>query len=240
MTEKYLLCTFASNYGDTEMNKPYHISFWKRLWSYTGEIVLERITSEYSVELTVSLDRGRLQLSTNDAIYSFEDKYDNFFKVFQAMDLPEKANVLLLGFGLGSIPYMLENNFRKNYHYTGVEIDESVLYLASKYVLPNLKSDLDLVCTDALNFVQQDTNKYDIIAMDVFVNAKIPHVFQTRDFLENLQSMLTPKGIILFNLLYKSNAEKKETDDYVNQIFSKVFPKATFQIVKGNKVLQSQ
>ena len=107
---------------------------WKRFLSYLFEIHIESTSSEYNPHLYVSLQKGRYQLSTANAVYSFEDLYDNFSDAFKEIDLDRLniQNVLILGFGLGSIPIILEQNFKKKYHYTGVEIDEEVLYLAKK------------------------------------------------------------------------------------------------------------
>ena len=72
-------------------------------------------------------------------------------------------NVLVLGLGLGSIPLMLEKNFGKKYNYTAVEIDESVIYLASKYALPKLESNIQIICADAFAYVRQTEQKLSLI-----------------------------------------------------------------------------
>lgn len=215
------------------------IPFWKKWLSYLTEITLESTSSDYNESLIVSLIQGRLQLSTREAIYSYADKYDNFKQSFQRMTLPEKANVLLLGFGLGSIPFMLEKKFNKNYSYTGVEIDEMVIYLASKYVLQDLKSEINLIQADALTFVEQDPNKYDIICMDIFISEKIPAPFESVDFLQNVQENLTSQGILLFNRLSKTIKEQETTENYYHEVFLPVFPNAAQIQIKGNKMLIS-
>ena len=50
---------------------------WKRWLSYLFEIHVESTSSDYNPHLHVSLNNGRYQLSTANAIYSFEDLYDN-------------------------------------------------------------------------------------------------------------------------------------------------------------------
>ncbi|MBK6365618.1 MAG: fused MFS/spermidine synthase [Saprospiraceae bacterium] len=213
--------------------------FWKKWMSYVTEIHVETSSSDYNEFLEVTLSKGRLQLSTREAIYSYADKYDNFRETFQKMKLPDEAQVLLLGFGLGSIPFMLEKKFHKMYSYTGVEIDDAVIYLASKYVLPDVISDIHLIQADACSYVHQDTNRYDIIAMDIFISEKIPAPFETKEFLENLQKNLTDSGILLFNRLAKTKTEIEATEKYINHVFLPVFPNATFNPVKGNYVLIS-
>ena len=138
--------------------------------SYFFEFHIESAPSEINPHLYVSLSRGRYQLSTANAIYSFEDLYDNFFDAFKQIDLDKYPikNVLVLGLGLGSIPLMLEKNFGKKYNYTAVEIDESVIYLSSKYALPQLKSNIQMICADAFAFVMQTEQKFDLICIHFY------------------------------------------------------------------------
>ncbi|HAI57462.1 MAG TPA: hypothetical protein DCM04_05945, partial [Saprospirales bacterium] len=55
---------------------------WKYLLSYLMEVHLESSSSEHNEYLHVSLNKGRLQLSTANAIYSYADKYENFYNIF--------------------------------------------------------------------------------------------------------------------------------------------------------------
>jgi spermidine synthase len=210
---------------------------WKRWWSYVSEIKLEETYSSYNEYLCVSLQEGRIQLSTSDAIYSFADKYDNFRHAFERLKLPEKANVLLLGFGLGSIPFMLEKKFGKLYTYTGVEIDSEVIRLASKYVLPELSGDITLVEADARVFLMQDTTRYDLIAMDIFVGSKVPEDLQTTAYLELLRESLSEDGILIFNMLASQPADRKHVLEYFERVFKTVFPEGGYMETGGNLLL---
>ena len=58
---------------------------WKRLLSHLFEIHIESTSSEYNPHLYVSLRKGRYQLSTANAIYSFEDLYYNFLMLLQKL-----------------------------------------------------------------------------------------------------------------------------------------------------------
>src|SRR5690625_1004287 len=103
---------------------------WKKWLSYLTPVHLETTGSAINDVLEVYLVRNRLRLTTHDAIYSYDDQYLNYTKTFKMLNLPaDGAEVLILGFGLGSIPIMLEKKFKKKYNYTAVEIDETVLSL---------------------------------------------------------------------------------------------------------------
>lgn len=214
-------------------------SFLQYLRSYISDVHIESLSSDYNESLHVLLSKGRYQLCTPNAIYSFADKYDNFTETFNQLNLDgiSISDVLLLGFGLGSIPYMLENKYGKSYSYTGVEIDDTVIYLASKYVLDDLKSDMLIINADAWNFVQQSETKFDMICIDIFTDDKIPELFLTQEFLENTKSILCDGGILLFNHLGMRPQDTKAALDYHNEIFSKVFPDSITLKVAGNYML---
>jgi len=155
------------------------LSLLKYLWSYVTDVHIESMSSDYNESLHVLLSKGRYQLCTPNAIYSFADKYSNFTDTFTQLDLDNSniSDVLILGFGLGSIPYMLEKKFDKRYSYTGVEIDDTVIYLASKYVLDELKSEIQMIQADAWNFIQQSEYRY-------LLMTKFPKYFSPVNFLK--------------------------------------------------------
>jgi len=162
---------------------------WKKFLSQFVDVLIERTEGQFNGELLVILSKGRYQLCTQNAIYSFADKYDNFNLSFQGLEW-EKYNVqdvLILGLGLASIPYMLETRFNKKFKYTAVEIDEEVVFLANKYVLHELQSPIEVHVADAGNFVEIHKGTYDLLTMDVFVDDKIPNKFRTEIFFDKLR-----------------------------------------------------
>lgn len=212
---------------------------YAKVLSYITQQHMETIHSDYNEVLHVFLKNGRYQLCTANAIYSYGDKYDNFRKSFAQMDLDRMdiENVLLLGFGLGSIPFMLEKTFQKKYSYTGIEIDESIIYLASKYVLDELTSEIELIQADAYSFIYQTQMKYDLICVDIFVDDKIPDVFLDVDFLEAVTENLTDSGIIMFNHLAYTKDDKVAAQVYYNHVFQTVYPDGKCLDVKGNMMM---
>lgn len=214
----------------------------KKLLSYVTEIHLESAPSDINPHLYVSLNKGRYQLSTANAVYSYGDLYDNFSKTFGqlAPQLTDKMNVLILGFGLGSIPYMLENTFGKRMYYTAVEIDENVIYLADKYVLDELEAPIQLICADAFAFVMQCQEQFDLICMDVFLDDVVPPKFTGKQFLEALKDLLEPDGRLLFNRLALSNEDLERTGRFFEQEFKPVFENGTYLDVGGNWMLMNR
>ncbi len=212
---------------------------WKRLLSYATPLTLETSQSDYNPLLRVALKRGQYQLLSANAIYSYGAMYDNFVKAFQRIDIKNRTveDVLILGFGLGSIPYMLEKVFDRKYYYTAVEIDAEVLHLANKYVVPDLDSSINFIVSDAQSFVAVCEEQFQLICMDVFLDDKVPEELQEEDFLEDVKRLLAPGGILLYNKLAYREPDKKEALHFLETRFSTVFPKAGFMDVDGNFIL---
>jgi len=215
---------------------------WKKVLSYLIDWHLESASSPINPNLHVSLSRGEFQLSTARAIYSFGNLYGNFARTFRRLDLNSLPveNVLLLGLGLGSVPYMLERTYGKKYHYTAVEIDESVVYLANKYVLSGLQSPVEIICADARDFAQQCTESFDLIVMDIFLDDIIPEDFESVVFLRRLSGLLSPRGLLLYNRLSRTLEDLKKTRTFYTQFFHQVFPAAGYLDVGGNWILVSR
>lgn len=205
------------------------------------ELHIESTSSDYNPHLYVSLSRGRYQLCTANAIYSYEDQYDNFRKAFVKIDLDKLPGkeVLILGFGLGSIPILLEKIFDQDLYYTAVEIDEAVIELAGKYALPDIQSPIEMICADAAVYVDQEPATYDLICMDVFLDDVVPDVFEQEVFLTGLKNMLNPNGLLLFNRLAATKKDKQESRRFFEDHFLPVFPHGTYLEAGGNYILMN-
>ena len=208
------------------------------------DVHIESASSEFNEHLHVVLSKGRYQLLTNNAIYSYGDLYSNYRRAFERIQLSQRRvnNVLILGLGLGSIPYMLETRFQQKYHYTTVEIDETVAWLAHKYVTQYLKSPIEVICADAFAYVVQQAEEriYDMICVDVFVDDQIPSAIESKAFWNALKLMLGDTGILLFNRLYKTKTDRRLTKDFYESVFLNIFPDGDFMDVGGNWMITNK
>ncbi len=213
----------------------------KKLISYVKDVLLESTFSEYNEVLDIYLSRGRYQLCTEGAVYSYEDKYINFTETFKKInwDLLGVNKVLVLGLGLASVPQILEQVFDKKFEFHAVEIDGEIIRLAEKYILDELQSPIQIFEMDAEIFVDIASEKYDMIIVDIFEDAKVPAKFETNIFLEKVEKMLEPKGILLYNRLNTSDETLANTLKFYENIFLKVFNNAAPVYIKDNIVLCS-
>ena len=216
-----------------------HIPLWKKWVSHVVPLTLETAASEQNPELAVMLDRGRLQLLSGNAIYSWDDLYHNFTIAFGALDLEKRPieDVLILGLGLGSVPYILEKIYERAYHYTAVEWDETVAGLAARYTLSRLKSPVEIITADAGVFLQVTEERYDMIVIDIFEDDRTPEQFETVAFLEACAERLRPNGLILYNRLYNAHRNIVSTQRFFEDTFKNVFPEGEKIDTGGNWIL---
>jgi len=213
----------------------------KKYLSYFNNILLESTFSEYNEVLEIYLSKGKYQLCTAGAIYSYEDKYVNFLETFKKIDWDNLSidKVLILGLGLASIPQMLEQNFKKDFEYHAVEIDPEIIRLAEFYILDDLKSPMQVFEMDAEVFVDISQEVYDLVIIDIFEDDSVPPQFESKYFLDKINDLLSNNGIVLFNRLNISSFTLENTMNYYEDIFTKNFPDATTVFVKDNVILLS-
>ena len=213
---------------------------YRRWMSYLWEQVLETASSEHNAFLQVSLVHGRLQLVAEEAIYSFGDYYLNFRKLFEAFDfdrLPARAEVLVLGLGLGSIIDLLEHHVGVDYAFVAVEIDPVIIDLATRYSLPRFTSPVEVAQTDALTFLQLDARRYDLICVDVFQDATVPDHLNTTEFLELLRDSLAPGGALVYNRLASSTQDRVSARAFFDHTFLNAYPTGHLFDTGGNYML---
>lgn len=233
----------ASPYTKTMMTtNPVKIPYFRTILSYLWDQRIEVTESIYNDYLEICLSRGRWKLNSENATYSHEDLYTNFYKVFKHINIQEKSleRVLILGFGLGSVVVMLENEFAQSAQYVGVEIDEVILDLCYRYLEPKILKDVELFCMDAFDFTLDHQQSYDLIIVDVFIDTITPNKFRSKRFLTKLSKMLRPEGLLLYNTLTFKPEDANLSETFYRQQFSKYLPHTSRIAITGNVMLISQ
>lgn len=212
---------------------------WKRALSHIIEIPLGRYSSEYSPDLKLSLYKGRYMLSVNQVIYSFEDLYTSFQQALELVKPEQRGieNVLVLGYGLGSISSILYKLHHITPQVTGVDIDPVVLDLAAKYNHLPSEMEVKYIKADAEEYLHGDTRKYDLICIDLFIDDKVPDQYRSAAFLDAIDEHLTDNGMLLFNWLASNFQQKQDANKYFYDHFIKRFPLGRYVSTGGNWVL---
>lgn len=209
----------------------------KYLLSFLTEIPVASTSSPINPKLDIVFSAGRFKLNTETATYSFEDRYGSFGTALEKIKahLPKYKSALVLGLGLGSIPFMLVKKYNFSGEIVCVEIDPVIIQLASHYFpIQPLPHNLKFVQEDAADFVTSNQDKFDLIAVDLFIDRDIPLKFHDATFLKSLKETLAPGGLLLFSRL---------TDNYVadrtlNMELKNIFPDADEIDTNGNLILR--
>jgi predicted TPR repeat methyltransferase len=213
--------------------------------SFLFPLVIFKDKSTCNDVLEIQLMDGKKVLNSKNANYSFGSLHQVFQYAFKQFlpRLTNVNNVLILGFGAGSVYNILRKDYQYKGNITGVEIDEKVIQWAYKYFnLPENDNKLNIVTDDVEHFIYYTNSKYDLIIVDVYKDLIIPEGVLSPQFFKHLsQNLLNSDGQIIFNvvenhnkadfLLSDENLKIKTKSITINQIKNQIF-----QIRKTNKV----
>jgi spermidine synthase len=194
------------------------------LWGYT----FENTSSKVNPVLEVCYVNGKTLLNSENVNYSYGSCYDAFNTIFKKFKIKEKQldKVLILGFGVGCIAHLLENVFQKDSKIVGVEKDEKVLELGVKYFDTLKLLNVIIICGDAIDYMQKNTELFDLIVVDVFIDYVVPEKCEQELFLNNIRRSLASSGMLVFNKLEIKN-QATSTLDTLKTSFKNTMPDYT-------------
>jgi len=200
------------------------------LSSFVADRLLEEQYSSISGKLQIYLSHGKIKLCTKNATYSFEEYYTVFEKGFATLKIGTYNfnNVLILGFGLGSVLVLLKRIYKLNFNCTAIEFDNIVIELAKKYLDDEIINQTTIVNADAYEWVKQNKDvslKFDLIIIDLFIDRHTENKFFETSFIKYNKALLNKNGLLLFNTL-SSNKNKKHLKLYFNNQFYPLFKKS--------------
>jgi spermidine synthase len=139
--------------------------------------------------------------------------------------------VLLLGTGIGSALQILQ---QLGYapHCTLVEHDSTVLGWAME-LTTYPKEQLLPVCIDASRFMNENTEKYDLILIDIFSGKVVPPFVTTNTFLQQCKDALLPGGHLSLNYIVMDDAAW----DTVRGTFETIFAGCHIISIYTNRLL---
>lgn len=195
--------------------------------------ILESTSSKYNSDIKVyqflneyRLEMGGLTQSANIMADIWREGINHLLPVH---DKP--STILMLGFGGGSTPKMLNKKFPKA-KITSIEIDPIVIKFAKKYFLADKLKNHRLINQDAVEYVKKlgPLDVFDLVLVDTYIGFKIPKKFQDPKFLNKLKSHAK---ILLLNRL---NWDSHEIDtmlflDLLKQTFDPQIHKTTSNLI---------
>jgi spermidine synthase len=141
--------------------------------------------------------------------------------------------VLIIGLGGGTIPRTLRQLLPET-RIDVVEIDPAVVRVAARYFGFTAGDKTRVIETDGRVYVKRalrGTQRYDLIMLDAFDHEYIPEHLLTQEFLQEVQSLLAPGGVLTANTFSSSGLYEHESVTY-----AKVFEKF-FNLKRENRVI---
>lgn len=209
----------------------------RKLSSHYMAQFIERSSSEFNPSLEVWYVSGHYELNTKRVNYSFGNLDTVFRETFEAIELDRRTvhSILVLGLGAGNIPAILQR-YSKDYVITGVEIDPEVIRLGKQYFGLERYSNLSIVNADAIQYVETCNERFDLIAVDLFVDDQVPEAAEQRTFLKELGNLLEPEGILLYNRLMMNDRFQEQTEAFT-RVMQEALPGTRYFKAYENRML---
>jgi len=129
---------------------------------------------------------------------------------------PTPARILVIGLGGGTMPTVLSRLYPKSTIHVA-EIDEAVVRVAKKYFSFSESEHVSVFVQDARVYVKRAGLKkmtYDLIILDAFTGDYIPEHLMTKEFLQEVKSIMSEQGVLVANTFSTSRLYDHESVTY--------------------------
>jgi spermidine synthase len=163
--------------------------------------VVYRTSSKFNPVLEVVRSGNKLILDAKSVNYSHGGLHRSFRQVFRKIRIDKLSvnNVLILGFGAGSVASILQHEYGFDCRITGVEIDPEVLKIGRQYFALDSYSKLILIEDDAFHFIKNNRDKFDLIVVDLYIDKDVPAIAESDEFALSVKNALKLQGLMIFN-----------------------------------------
>lgn len=158
-----------------------------------------KVTSKFNDTLEITWYNGKKHLNTKNANYSYGSLQAILKFGLEKIDLKHINSILLLGLGGGSVIETLRQDFNYQKQITAIDIDPVIIDIAKTEYQLESNSNTTIICEDALQFVKNNSTKYDLIIIDLFIDVTVPKQFLELSFWENVVNSKSTNGVLLFN-----------------------------------------
>ncbi|MGD0583253.1 MAG: fused MFS/spermidine synthase [Bacteroidales bacterium] len=193
------------------------------LLSYLYPITVEVTSSLCNPVLEIVLNGGKYSLNSENTNYSYGSLHALFQRIFRKLklDWTEINNVLILGFGTGSVAEII-GRYKPDCIIDGVEIDNKVIELGEKYFKTDLFKNVTIHCASADLFVKDCLKKFDLVVIDVYKDLKVPEELETDQFLVSIRNLLRSGGTVIFNKFIYDKISRNQLPS-LKESYEKIF-----------------
>lgn len=146
---------------------------------------------------------------------------------------PKPRSLLLIGLGGGTLPRALQQMLPEM-QMDVVEIDPAVVTVAGKYFDFKANERARVIEADGRVFVKRavrEGRRYDVVMLDAFDHEYIPEHLLTKEFLQEVKSLLAPGGVLAANTFSSSRLYEHESATYA-AVFG-----SFFNLKRDNRVI---
>lgn len=208
----------------------------KRLLSYIYPVT-KTIESKYSGALEITWYNGKKHLNSKNANYSYGSLQRILKFGIEKVDLKKVNSVLILGMGGGSVIETLRKDFNFQKKITAVEIDDSIIEIAKTEFGITEDEKLKIYCIDAIDFIETNTELFDLIIIDLFIDLTVPDKFQNIKFWKTILKSKSSKGDIIFNAAVVDNKSISKLEEVVTFLKSKVYNVSVYEKVNNTNTV---
>ncbi len=199
------------------------IPWYKKCIGYLYPIVIARDQNDKHPNLKIKYFQGQIQLESNNALYSDGHRYSPFRLCFSFLKKKNELhceNFLLLGAGLGSALHCLQKTHDLFPNSTLVEYDKDILALSKQYLLKDQKENIELILSDALDYVQGCKQTFDLIGIDLFENLENSSLISNDLFWQEVKKISHSKSNIIVNTIFIEKKVKKKFEALLSNKFT--------------------
>jgi spermidine synthase len=176
---------------------------------------------------------GKYMLNSLNSNYSCGMLQKVFEIEFDKIKLKERKikDVLVLGFGAGSVASILLEDYKMDCNITGVEKDEKVISLGLKYFNTSRFKNTNVINADAVDFMMQNKELFDLVVIDVYVDNLVPQSCETESFLKQVKKSLHINGLVVFNKMIFDEVSDRSAKRLF-ETFSRVMGNCTYHNIQ--------
>jgi predicted membrane-bound spermidine synthase len=179
------------------------LALFKKIQSYLFPVLLEQQIDQNEFELSLYLSAGKVKLYTANTNYSGGKLKKTFQKALQDYTFKPEDEILILGFGMGSIWEIIREEKLLNNSVTGVENENIIIDWINEYQ-PKIIQDTQstIIQSDAKEFLKNSSKKFDHIIIDLFVDHLVHPMIFSNKFVHYLHKCLNKQGNLILNTMY--------------------------------------
>ncbi len=199
---------------------PDRLTLTQRLLSYLRPLTLETAQQDTETPLELVLSHGRYHLYTRHTIYSNSLQYAPFAKSYRYLypRYPLPDTVLMLGAGLGAGLEIMHRRYKHHPQSTLVDINPQMKVWAEQYVFAE-EEDIVWNLDGVQNFLSTNTQKYDLIGVDLFIKLEPLDCIYEESFIQEIKKASKSGGFVIINIILHPGRDLTKYKELLSQYF---------------------